>query len=707
MLSWKFSARCVVTVFSLALLVAAHAGSASTATAAELSPNMRLAEQVSATSLARTSALTAIDKYPHSTVDDRAWSYTRSTGWINGFLPGSLWYEYQRTGESSLRRDAEKRQATFATRAASDSTHDIGFMLMTSYGNAYRLTGDASARAILLSGASSLSRRYNARIGMVRTNNTPGDFRVYNDTMMNLELLYCGARNGGDPTWRTMATSHALRTAEDFIRPDGGTYHYVAYNEANGSVRGKGQGQGYSDESTWSRGQAWTIHGMATAYRETGDARFLRSAWKLTDYWVANVPSDLVPYWDFDAPNIPNEPRDSSAAAVATSAFIELSQLESDPAKRAAYDDLATATLESLCSPAYLSNDPLYPAVLKHGTYAAMIGASDTGTSWGDYYFREALMRYRTSVRRVGGPDRYQTAVRTSYTAFDDATTAVIASGETFPDALAASTLAGVYDGPILLTQRTSLPAQVKVELLRLGVEQVIVVGGTSSVGPAVELALRGLPGVRVARVSGPDRVATAAAVSRQVSTEASASTSVVFVARENDFADAVAASPIAYAHTYPLLLTATSYLSAASELELRRLAPETVIVLGGERSVSQGVLQRIATVTGGRAVRVAGADRFETSVALAKWADEMGLIGREAHGVASGAGFADALGAGPAIGHRGGVLLLTPSASLAPSVGGWLSARADVRTLVTVYGAPSAVSGRAENDIRNALPEQ
>ncbi len=493
------STRTAVTLLTAALAIGL--ATAGTASAAELTPNMLLAEEVSARALARTDALTPVDKYPHYTVGDRTWGYQWSTGWVNGFLPGSLWYEYQRTGNPALRTAAEQRQATFAKKAASDTSHDIGFMLLTSYGNSYRLTGSSGSRAILQQGAASLARRYNPRIGMIRTTNTPGDFRVYNDTMMNLELLFWGARNGGDPNMRAMATSHALRSATDFTRPDGSTYHYVAYRETNGTVRAKGQGQGYADESTWSRGQAWMIHGMSTAYRETGDARFLAAAWKLTAYWKANVPADLVPYWDFDAPLIPYEPRDSSAAAVAADAFIELSQLEPDPERRALYGELATGTLESLCSPAYLSDDPLFPAVLKHGTYAAMTGSADTGTSWGDYYFREALMRYRTSFGRVGGSERHQAAVHASYAEFDEARTAVLASGETFAEAIAASALAGVCEAPVLLTERTWLPSSVKTELTRLRVSEVVIVGGPGSIGSAVEIALLALPGVRVTRM--------------------------------------------------------------------------------------------------------------------------------------------------------------------------------------------------------------
>ena len=540
---------------------------------------------------------------------------------MNGFLPGSLWYQYQLTGDAASRDSARVRQATFESHATRTNNHDLGFLFMSSYGNAYRMTGDRRARETLLNAASSLAQRYDPRVGMVRSTNTREDFRVIIDTTMNLELLFWGARNGGNPEWRQMATSHALGAARDFMRFDGSTFHYVGYRESDGAVLRKGQVQGYSAQSTWSRGQAWMIHGMGIAYREAGDPRFLDAARRATRYWSENVPDDYVPYWDFRAPGIPDEPRDSSAAAIAASAFVELSRLDPDPRWRRTYADLAEATLESLSSPDYLAEGIRLPAVLKHGTYAATIGMADHGTSWGDYYFREGLMRYGTAVERIGGPDRYHTSARTSSSVFSTAPVAVVASGESFPDALSASSLAGTLGAPLLLTGAQGLPGTVRSELARLKVSQVVIVGGTAAVSTTVQSAIGRLPGVRVTRVSGADRFATAVKVADRVS-PGSKQAPIVFIARGDDFADALAAAPVAYAQGAPILLTPSGRLHPATAQAVTSLRPERIVVLGGEASLSPGIVRGLQTANPSSAVtRIGGQDRYDTAARFARWA--------------------------------------------------------------------------------------
>jgi unsaturated chondroitin disaccharide hydrolase len=160
-------------------------------------------------------------------------------------------------------------------------------------------------------------------------------------------------------------------------------------------VKRKGTVQGYSDNSTWARGQAWGVYGFTMAYRESNDARMLTAARRMADWYIAHLPSDSVPYWDFDAPGIPNEPRDTSAAAVAASGLIELSQLETDATRKQRYLDAAKATLTSLSSSAYLAEGTSARSILLHGTYNKPGGDYDRGLVWGDYYFLEALLRYR------------------------------------------------------------------------------------------------------------------------------------------------------------------------------------------------------------------------------------------------------------------------------------------------------------------------
>ena len=291
---------------------------------------------------------------------------------------------------------AEAWQAGLEAQKNNTSTHDIGFMLFDSFGQGQRLTGNEAYRQILLTAAGSLAVRYSPTVGSVRSwgrLNSP-TFTVIIDNMMNLELLFWAARNGGDPTWRDMAVSHALNSARDHVRPDGSTYHVVEYSSKTGALKWRGTHQGYSDTSTWSRGQAWAVHGFTMAYRETGDARFLDTARRTADYFLAHLPDDRVPYWDFNLPSLTGEPRDSSAAAIAASGLLELARLEPDRLSSGRYRDAATSILASLCSPPYLATGTQRGAILLHGTQHKPAGNYDTGLIFGDYFFLEALLRY-------------------------------------------------------------------------------------------------------------------------------------------------------------------------------------------------------------------------------------------------------------------------------------------------------------------------
>lgn len=698
---------------SLALAVVAGvlaAGLPATPAGAELlSPAMEHARAVSASKLAITQAGTPAGKYPLYTDAAGNWALSAPRRWVSGMLPGMLWLEYQRTGAVGWRVGAESRGVAIRPYASDTHFHDIGFMFLGSDRHDWRLTGDAAARNRLLTAAGSLASRYNPRVGMVRTLDTTPGFWVYNDTMMNVELLFWGASHGGGAGMRDRALSHSLRTISDFLRPDGSSYHYVVYNEQTGTVVGKGQGQGYADDSTWSRGQAWIIYGLAIGFRETGDRRLADGAWKASRYWIDHVPGDLVPYWDFDAPGIPNEPRDSSAAAIAAAAFIELGRLDPEPARRAEYLDVARRTLESLSSPAYLSEaGEGFAAVLKHGTHAKMLGAYDHGTSWGDYYFAEALMRLRTQVLRLGGPDRYATAVRVSQVDFPSADAVIVVSGELYPDALSASGLAGVLRAPVLLTRRTRLPEDVASEIRRLGASRVVVVGGTPSVDGSVAAALDALPGVSVERIAGPDRYATAAMVSARVAKELGPGYGgEAFLVRGDDFADGLSVSPLAYSGGMPVLLTRRAVLPDAAASFLASSETTRVVVAGGENAVSGAVESSLRTHFGCATRRLAGANRYATAAVVAAWALDERRASAEFAAVATGMGWPDALAGGPAAGEHGGLLMLTRQAHLAGEVGAFLGQRASATAVVQVLGGESAVSAVAENELRTALPEQ
>lgn len=355
--------------------------------------------EFAARQLNATLAAVAVNRYPSTTKPDGSWNTTDAGSWTSGFFPGSLWLMYQRTGAAAWQTAAAQRQSAIEGEKNDTSTHDVGFKIFTSFGNGARLTNDAAYRQVVLTGAGSLAKRYSATVGSIRSSGSIDDmnnFQVIIDNMMNLEILFWAARNGGAHELYDMAVSHALTARANQVRADGSTYQVVTYDPRSGAVKSKGTNQGYSSESTWSRGQAWALYGFTMAYRETGDARFLETARQTADYFINHLPADKVPYWDFELPSTAGQPRDSSAAAIAASGLLELSRLDPDSANQQRDLDSAKSILTALSSPAYLAEGTGYRSILLHGTRnnrSSDTDSHDTGLSYGDYYFLEALLR--------------------------------------------------------------------------------------------------------------------------------------------------------------------------------------------------------------------------------------------------------------------------------------------------------------------------
>lgn len=336
----------------------------------------------------------ASNRYPYYTEPWGAWVRVASGNWTSGFYPGSMWLEYQRTGASTWKKRAAKRQAAISKLKIRSTTGDVGFRFNESYVNAYRLTGTKAYRSVAVKAAKAQAKRYNSRAGMFRSQFVDSDVRVAIDDMMNLQLMFWAARNGGPKSLRSLAVNHALRARNDFVRPDGSTWHIVVYDPVTGAVKAKQTFQGYSDDSMWSRGQAWAIYGFTAAYRETRDARFLETARIVADRYLVELPPDFVPYWDFDAPDIPDAPRDTSAAAAAACGLIDLALIEPDAANAARYEAAARATIDSLAS-SYLSVGTPHKSVLQQGALNTPAGTADRGLVFGDYYFQEAMLKLR------------------------------------------------------------------------------------------------------------------------------------------------------------------------------------------------------------------------------------------------------------------------------------------------------------------------
>jgi len=307
-----------------------------------------------------------------------------------------MWVMAELTGDRLWRARAMRAQRGLAGQAANTRTHDVGFILHTPFARAYRLTRRPAYRRVLLRGATSLATRFDPDVGATRSWGREGEptFRVIVDNLMNLELLLWGARHGGPRAWREMAVRHGLTALRDHVRRDGSTFHVVEYDPASGAVVAKRTRQGFADTSTWSRGQAWAIHGFTTLYRETRDPRFLGAARRTADWWLQRTlrRRDLVPPWDFDAP-FP-APRDSSAAAIAASGLAELGRIEPDRRRGGLYGEVALGTVaEFLSTRRYLDTHRRSASTLLHGTSDGARGRFDHGLVYGDHYYLEAILR--------------------------------------------------------------------------------------------------------------------------------------------------------------------------------------------------------------------------------------------------------------------------------------------------------------------------
>jgi unsaturated chondroitin disaccharide hydrolase len=336
--------------------------------------------------------------YPVSGGDSGTWT-TRSPsdaakGWASGFFPGELWLLYQATGLSKWRDAARAWTAPLALQASSvtrvDPT-DIGFIIGTSFGNGYRLTGDPAYKQdyknVLLTAGGSLASLYNSKVGAVQSWRFPQyHFPVIIDSMMTLGPLQWGAANGGSSTWAGIATTHAKTVTTNLVRLDGSTYQLSDFNPTTGALLSRGTFAGYSDSSTWARGQAWALYGFVQAYQTSGNPAFLTTAEAIANYFVNNSPmNSLIPPWDFGAPK--PAPVDTSAAAIAADGLVILSTVAGTSGSLYLLD--AETILGSL------SSHYLGPATGESVLFDGFPGRNGTNTAliYGDYYFTEALLR--------------------------------------------------------------------------------------------------------------------------------------------------------------------------------------------------------------------------------------------------------------------------------------------------------------------------
>jgi len=337
---------------------------------------------------------------PKSFIDGKM-KYIKPQEWTSGFFPGSLWYLYKLTGDDKWKLQASKFTETLDTVQYLTNHHDVGFMIGCSYGNGYRLMQNEPYKQVIIQAARSLSTRFRPVAGIIQSWDVTSGWQaergwecpVIIDNMMNLELLFEATKLSGDSTFWKIALTHADNTIKNHFRPDFSTYHVIDYSLADGSVRNRNTAQGFADESTWARGQAWAIYGFTVCYRETRDPKYLELAEKAFEFVATNpnLPDDGIPYWDYNAPNIPDEKRDASAAAIMASALYELCNYsKTDDYK--AWADKMMQTLSGAEYRAALGENGNF--ILKHSVGSIPHNSEvDVPLNYADYYFLEALKR--------------------------------------------------------------------------------------------------------------------------------------------------------------------------------------------------------------------------------------------------------------------------------------------------------------------------
>ncbi|MCL9773926.1 glycoside hydrolase family 88 protein [Vibrio methylphosphonaticus] len=322
--------------------------------------------------------------------------------WVVGFWPGLLWLLYEREDEQRYMDMAIERENIMDGPLDEyvNIHHDVGFMWQLTSVKHYQLHGNEASRTRALRAASHLASRFNIN-GRFLTAWNKNDVSAADprglsiiDSMMNLPLLYWAADQIDAPRFTLMAKAHADTVLKEFIREDGSVRHMVEFDFMSGDVKQYYGGQGYNEDSAWSRGASWAIHGFAMSFDHTREPRYLEAAIKTADFFISQLPEDYFPHWDFRAPRDSNTPRDTSAAACAASGMLLLSELVDDEELKAHYTEVATQMLKSLSERYATFDNPNEQGLLTGGAFNCPQGLGiNCSLIYGDYYYVEGLSK--------------------------------------------------------------------------------------------------------------------------------------------------------------------------------------------------------------------------------------------------------------------------------------------------------------------------
>ncbi|WP_316805439.1 glycoside hydrolase family 88 protein [Pedobacter nototheniae] len=331
------------------------------------------------------------------TVEKGQFKMVVSKDWTSGFFPAELWYFYQYTKDKKWLDLAKKYTEDIKKEQYNKGTHDLGFMIYCPFGNGYSLTQDTAYRSVIIQAAKSLSTRFNEKAGVLKSwdhNTDKWKYPVIIDNMMNLELLFETTKLTGDSSFYKIAVSHANTTMKNHFRPDFSSWHVIDYDTLSGNVLQKVTAQGYANESSWARGQAWALYGYTMCYRETKNKSYLAQADSIANFILSSkiTPADGIPYWDYNDPMIPNVSRDASAAAITASALYELAGYSKGNNKK--YRAAADKILKSLSTKYVSKPGDNYGFILEHSTgHRPAKSEIDVPINYADYYYLEALLR--------------------------------------------------------------------------------------------------------------------------------------------------------------------------------------------------------------------------------------------------------------------------------------------------------------------------
>lgn len=347
------------------------------------------------------------DRFPHVSVNGR-YVLNNNDDWTNGFWSGMLWLCYEYSSDEAYREAARLTVKSFKRRMEQNIVldhHDIGFLYTLSSQAQWVVEQDEESRELTLQAADVLMRRWREDGQYIQAWGLSGDAqhggRMIIDCLMNLPLLFWAYQQTGEERYRQVAIKQADQSQRYLVRGDDSSYHTFVFDTETGEALGGATHQGFTNGSTWARGQAWGIYGFSLAYRYTGHKVYLDTAKRMASYFIGQLPEDYVAYWDFDAPVNTNMYRDSSASAIAAAGLIEmLSLLDDTDPDRAEFEEKFELSMTSLVLHYSTIGEEGAEGLLKHGSYYVRGNvAPDDYMIWGDYFYLEALIRLEKGIK--------------------------------------------------------------------------------------------------------------------------------------------------------------------------------------------------------------------------------------------------------------------------------------------------------------------